>query len=79
MPRSGLRFPGASPKSASRTARQVKAGDVLFVIDPRPYQAAVAKAEGELASAINNAKLARIERDRGERLMRAAGPCPGIL
>jgi membrane fusion protein, multidrug efflux system len=50
---------------------RVKAGDVLFVIDPRPYQAAVAKAEGELASAINSAKLARIERDRGERLMRA--------
>jgi len=51
--------------------QQVKAGDILFVIDPRPYQAAAAKAEGDLASAINNAKLAKIEHDRGDRLMKA--------
>lgn len=51
--------------------QQVKAGDILFVIDPRPYQAAAAKAEGDLASAINNARLARIEHDRGDRLMKA--------
>jgi len=51
--------------------QQVKAGDILFVIDPRPYQAAVAKAQGDLASAINNARLARIEHDRGDRLMKA--------
>ena len=29
----------------------VKAGDVLFVIDPRPYEAAVARARANLASA----------------------------
>ncbi|MEP6829317.1 MAG: efflux RND transporter periplasmic adaptor subunit, partial [Rhizomicrobium sp.] len=51
--------------------QQVKAGDILFVIDPRPYQAAAAKAQGDLASAINNAKLAKIEHDRGDRLMKA--------
>jgi multidrug efflux system membrane fusion protein len=51
--------------------QKVKAGDILFVIDPRPYQAAVAKAEGDLASAINNARLAKTERDRGDRLMKA--------
>jgi multidrug efflux system membrane fusion protein len=51
--------------------QQVKAGDVLFVIDPRPYQAAAAKASGDLASAVNNARLAQIERDRGERLIKA--------
>ena len=49
----------------------VKQGDILFVIDPRAYQAAVAKAEGDLASARNNASLARTEHDRGDRLMRA--------
>jgi multidrug efflux system membrane fusion protein len=49
----------------------VKQGDVLFVIDPRPYQAAVAKAQGDLASARNNARLARIEHDRGQRLLQA--------
>lgn len=51
--------------------QRVKAGDVLFVIDPRPYQATVAKAEGDLATAVNNAKLAKIERDRGDKLMKA--------
>ncbi len=51
--------------------QKVNAGDILFVIDPRPYQAAVAKAQGDLASAINNAKLARIEHDRGDRLVKA--------
>jgi multidrug efflux system membrane fusion protein len=51
--------------------QQVKAGDILFVIDPRAYQAAAAKAQGDLASAINNAKLAKIEHDRGDRLMKA--------
>jgi multidrug efflux system membrane fusion protein len=54
-----------------RDGQKVKAGDILFVIDPRPYQAAVTKAEGDLASAINNAKLAKTERDRGDRLMKA--------
>jgi len=54
-----------------RDGQKVKAGDILFVIDPRPYQAAVAKAEGDLASAINNARLAKTERERGDRLMKA--------
>ena len=35
-----------------KDGQQVKAGDVLFVIDPRPYQAAAAKAAGDLASAV---------------------------
>src|SRR5689334_4329030 len=54
-----------------KDGQEVKAGEVLFVIDPRPYQAAVAKAAADLASAINNARLTRIERDRGERLIKA--------
>ena len=54
-----------------KDGQEVKAGDVLFVIDPRPYQAAAAKAAGDLASAVNNARLAKIERDRGERLINA--------
>jgi multidrug efflux system membrane fusion protein len=51
--------------------QKVKAGDILFVIDPRPYQAAVAKAQSDLQTAINNAKEAKLERDRGERLFQA--------
>jgi multidrug efflux system membrane fusion protein len=54
-----------------KDGQQVKAGDILFVIDPRPYQAAAAKASGDLASAVNNARLAKIEHDRGERLIKA--------
>jgi multidrug efflux system membrane fusion protein len=54
-----------------KDGQQVKAGDILFVIDPRPYQAAAAKAAGDLASAVNNARLAQLERDRGERLIAA--------
>jgi multidrug efflux system membrane fusion protein len=54
-----------------KDGQEVKAGDVLFVIDPRPYQAAAAKAAGDLASAVNNAQLAKIEHDRGDRLIKA--------
>ena len=54
-----------------KDGQRVNAGDVLFVIDPRPYQAAVAKARGDLSSAENNARLAKIELDRGSRLVKA--------
>jgi len=51
--------------------QRVNAGDVLFVIDPRPYQAAVDKAQADLASAINNAKFAKAERERGSALVKS--------
>jgi multidrug efflux system membrane fusion protein len=47
----------------------VKAGDVLFVIDPRPYEAAVAHAEAGLASARANAEFAKLDRDRAAALV----------
>ena len=47
-----------------KDGQSVKAGDILFVIDPRPYQAAVAKAEADLQSARNNAKFAKSNLDR---------------
>src|ERR1700732_1188738 len=43
----------------------VKAGDVLFVIDPRPYEAAVARARANLASARSNDAYAKAELERG--------------
>jgi membrane fusion protein, multidrug efflux system len=49
----------------------VSAGDVLVVIDPRPYQAAVDKAQADLQTAINNAKFAKVERDRGSQLVKS--------
>lgn len=54
-----------------KDGQQVKAGDVLFVIDPRPYEAAVAKAKADLATALTNAQLARTEFDRAKRLLDA--------
>ncbi len=54
-----------------KDGQQVKAGDVLFVIDPRPYQAAVAKAAAALASARTNAALAKTNLSRAERLREA--------
>ena len=42
----------------------VKAGDILFVIDPRPYADAVARAEADLASAQSKAQLAKIDEGR---------------
>ena len=55
-----------------KDGQQVKAGDVLFVIDPRPFQAAAAKAAAELQSARTNAALAKVNLERAEKL-RAAG------
>jgi membrane fusion protein, multidrug efflux system len=49
----------------------VNEGDVLLVIDPRPYQAAVDKAQADLQTAINNAKFAKAERDRGSQLVKS--------
>ena len=44
--------------------QSVKAGDILFVIDPRPYADAVARAEADLASAQSKAQLAKSDLDR---------------
>jgi multidrug efflux system membrane fusion protein len=49
--------------------QQVEKGDLLFVIDPRPYQAVVKRAEAQLASAKSRAKLAKDELERSERLV----------
>ena len=49
----------------------VRAGDILFVIDPRPFEAALAKAEANLASARTNAEYAQTELDRATELVNA--------
>ena len=48
---------------------EVKKGDVLFVIDPRPYQAEADRAEAAAKSARAKAELARTELARAERLL----------
>lgn len=47
----------------------VKKGDVLFVIDTRPFQAEVSRAEAAASSARARAGLAKLELDRAERLL----------
>ena len=48
---------------------EVKKGQVLFVIDPRPYQAEAERAEAAAKSARAKAELARLELNRDERLL----------
>ena len=47
----------------------VRKGDLLFVIDPRPYRAELSKAEAELARAVARAELARSDAARSEKLL----------
>lgn len=49
--------------------REVRKGDLLFVIDPRPFEAALAKAEADLKHARATAKLAEQNAARAMRLL----------
>jgi RND family efflux transporter MFP subunit len=48
---------------------EVKKGDVLYVIDPRPYQATLKHAQADLARAKTQLSLARSERERATKLI----------
>jgi multidrug efflux system membrane fusion protein len=48
---------------------EVKKGDLLFVIDPRPYQAEADRTQAAAAAARARADLARLELQRAERLL----------
>jgi membrane fusion protein, multidrug efflux system len=48
---------------------EVKKGDLLFVIDPRPYQAEANRAEAAAAAARAKADLAKVEFTRAEKLV----------
>lgn len=48
----------------------VKKGDILFIIDPRPFEAAVSKAEAQLATAKTNADFAKIELERASKMIK---------
>jgi multidrug efflux system membrane fusion protein len=51
-----------------REGTDVKAGEALFTIDPRPYEAALHQAEAALARDEANARNARLEAQRSESL-----------
>jgi membrane fusion protein, multidrug efflux system len=55
-----------------REGSEVKAGTVLFSIDARPYQAALARATADLSRAKARVELARIEAKRAETLLAAS-------
>jgi multidrug efflux system membrane fusion protein len=48
---------------------EVKKGDVLYVIDPRPYQAALKRAQADVARAKTQLALAQSERERATKLI----------
>lgn len=50
--------------------QMVKAGDILFVIDPRPFEAAASRAKANFNSAKANAELAKTQFDRAEGLVK---------
>jgi multidrug efflux system membrane fusion protein len=60
------RVSGAIESVHFREGGLVKAGDLLLTIDPEPYAAAVAQAEGTVASAKARVELARTELERGK-------------
>jgi RND family efflux transporter MFP subunit len=52
-----------------REGAEVKKGEVLFQIDPRPFQAEVDRAAADLARARAQAQLAQADADRAQRLI----------
>ncbi|MDT8309901.1 MAG: efflux RND transporter periplasmic adaptor subunit, partial [Methylophaga sp.] len=52
-----------------KDGQMVNKGDLLFEIDPRPFQAALARAEANLARVQSQLKLTELEVNRGERLL----------
>ena len=63
------RVAGAVQRVAFREGATVQRGDVLFVIDPRPYEAEVARAEAALEQARTRKQLADMEVERAQRLV----------
>jgi membrane fusion protein, multidrug efflux system len=65
------RVSGYIERVAFEEGQDVQRGDLLFVIDPRPYQAALAQAEAQLEAARSGARLARAQDDRAQSLIEA--------
>ncbi len=63
------RVTGYIGRVAFAEGKEVRKGDVLFEIDPRPYQAELARAEAQLAEARTGAELAAREVTRARRLV----------
>ena len=65
------RVSGYIERVAFTEGQDVNRGDLLFVIDPRPYQAALAQAQAQLEGARSAARLARAQDARAQSLIEA--------
>lgn len=63
------RVSGYVERVAYTEGQEVAKGDLLFVIDQRPYRAALARAEAELARARSEAQLAQTQDQRAQTLV----------
>ncbi|WP_207459709.1 efflux RND transporter periplasmic adaptor subunit [Azospirillum sp. SYSU D00513] len=64
------RVPGTITAVHFRNGALVKAGDVLFTIDPRPYEAEVAQAEARVAAAQARLRFTTSDLNRAQRLVK---------
>ncbi|MFO1046394.1 MAG: efflux RND transporter periplasmic adaptor subunit [Geminicoccaceae bacterium] len=58
---------------------QVEAGQMLFVIDPRPYQAAVDRAKAQIDTQHAQLDLARLDQERASRLVSTSAVAKATL
>jgi membrane fusion protein, multidrug efflux system len=65
------RVSGYVQRVAFTEGQNVRMGDLLFVIDPRPYQAALAQAQAQLERARSEALLANAQNARAQALVDA--------
>jgi multidrug efflux system membrane fusion protein len=65
------RVSGYIDRVAFDEGQEVAKGDLLFVIDPRPYRAALAQAQAALEQARSEAALARMQNARAQQLIEA--------
>lgn len=65
------RVSGYVQRVAYAEGQEVRKGDLLFVVDPRPYQAALDRAQAELARARAEARLAQAQDARAQSLIDA--------
>jgi RND family efflux transporter MFP subunit len=65
------RVAGAIERVAFKEGALVKKGELLFQIDPRPYQAELDKAQAEAQRAVDRAALTRAELERAQKLVEA--------
>jgi multidrug efflux system membrane fusion protein len=67
------RVTGYLVKMPFREGSEVKQGDLLFEVDPRPYQAQLDQAEGQVKLAEAQLKLARVTYQRDQNIAKTPG------